>query len=86
MWRVSRTHTDGRERVAELQRGSAGSSAWRDLFLIPARHMSAFPPRDSWLTLRSQELQKAEVLNSVLLLQEAAANSTGGQEVTACTV
>lgn len=36
-----------------------------------------FLPSDIWLPVRPQELQKAEVLTSVLLLQETAADSAG---------
>ena len=36
-----------------------------------------FLPSDIWLPVRPRELQKAEVLTSVLLLQETAADSAG---------
>lgn len=51
------------------------SRAGRDRFLITAKCISAFLPRDVWLTVRSQELRKAEVFTSVFVLQTARVGS-----------
>lgn len=54
------------ESVWLSSRGGAGALAKRHLLIT---HL-CFPSSDIWLTVRSHELRKAEVLTSVLLLQE----------------
>lgn len=45
------------------------SRAGRDIFLITAKRIFVFLTSDIWLTVRPQELQKAEVFASVFVLQ-----------------
>lgn len=71
-----RVQTDGGRGDAAAE--SAGEQqSEQGAFLITAKPIFVFLPGDSWLPVRSQELQKAEVLTSVLWLQETAGAGPG---------